>query len=225
MEILRTCFRPLLSFFWVIIVLLYFERSCVSLVNYYFYIPQNHGWSGKKIQPIAFLCNVYSTTFCICFILPYLNRWARLLKQQLVITFHHLPAKENFRFPFLFAPTKWKFSVSSIFSVRGVYVFVCIYIYIYIYLLFIFMSLFIFIFIVIFIFIIICCHPTENEKRKPMGFSLIRWPFAHRTNRFVVCPFVDEETKGTYPFANGLIGLNLLNRLAHLCVFENLNKY
>jgi hypothetical protein len=28
--------------------------------------------------------------------------------------------------------------------------------------------------------------------------------------KFVVCPFVDEETNGSYPFANGL------NELAHL---------
>jgi hypothetical protein len=31
---------------------------------------------------------------------------------------------------------------------------------------------------------------------------------------FVVCPFVDEETNGSYPFANGLYGLN---ELVHLC--------
>jgi hypothetical protein len=29
----------------------------------------------------------------------------------------------------------------------------------------------------------------------------------------VICPFLDEETKGSYPFANGLNGLN---GLAHL---------
>ncbi len=26
--------------------------------------------------------------------------------------------------------------------------------------------------------------------------------------KFVVCPFVDEETNGRFPFANGLTGLN-----------------
>jgi hypothetical protein len=31
--------------------------------------------------------------------------------------------------------------------------------------------------------------------------------------KFVICPFLDEETKGSYPFANGLNGLN---GLAHL---------
>jgi hypothetical protein len=30
--------------------------------------------------------------------------------------------------------------------------------------------------------------------------------------KFVVCPFVDEETNGSYPFANGL------NALSHLCL-------
>jgi hypothetical protein len=43
--------------------------------------------------------------------------------------------------------------------------------------------------------------------------------------KFFVCPFVDEETNGSYPFANGLnglSGLNGLNRLtglAHLCTY------
>jgi hypothetical protein len=35
-------------------------------------------------------------------------------------------------------------------------------------------------------------------------YSLCQW-------KFVVCPFVDKLTNGTYPFANGL------NGLAHLC--------
>jgi hypothetical protein len=32
--------------------------------------------------------------------------------------------------------------------------------------------------------------------------------------KFVVCSFVYEETNGTYPFGNGLDGLN---GLAHVC--------
>jgi hypothetical protein len=61
-------------------------------------------------------------------------------------------------------------------------------------------------------------HQMENEKRKPRRFSLIRLPFAHRAkNCFSFCPFIDEETNGSYPFANGLNGLNGLNILAHLC--------
>jgi hypothetical protein len=34
--------------------------------------------------------------------------------------------------------------------------------------------------------------------------------------KFVVCHFVDEETSGRYPFANGL---NWLNGLARLCLY------
>jgi hypothetical protein len=46
------------------------------------------------------------------------------------------------------------------------------------------------------------------------NFSLIRILFAHRANgKFLLCPFVDEETDGSYPFANGVKGLNVL---AHL---------
>jgi hypothetical protein len=39
--------------------------------------------------------------------------------------------------------------------------------------------------------------------------------------KFVVCPFVDEETNGSYPFVNGqngFNGLNGLNGFAHLCI-------
>jgi hypothetical protein len=43
----------------------------------------------------------------------------------------------------------------------------------------------------------------SNGKQKPKQFSLIRLPFAHQ----VVCPYVDEETDGSYPFANRLNGL------------------
>jgi hypothetical protein len=39
-------------------------------------------------------------------------------------------------------------------------------------------------------------------------YSLCKW-------KFVVCPFVDEETKESYPFANRIKGLN---ELAHLCL-------
>jgi hypothetical protein len=31
--------------------------------------------------------------------------------------------------------------------------------------------------------------------------------------KFVICPFVDEEKNGHYPFANGL------NKLTHPCLF------
>ncbi len=36
--------------------------------------------------------------------------------------------------------------------------------------------------------------------------------------KFVVCHFVDEETSGRYPFANGLNGLNGLARLCLLYI-------
>ncbi len=47
---------------------------------------------------------------------------------------------------------------------------------------------------------------VSNGKQKPRQFPLIRLPFVHRAN-FVVSPFVDKETNGSYPFANGLNGL------------------
>ncbi len=53
-------------------------------------------------------------------------------------------------------------------------------------------------------------YQTENGKRKPTRFSLIRLPSAHRAN--IVCPFVDEGKNGSYPLANGLNGLD------HLCL-------
>jgi hypothetical protein len=44
-----------------------------------------------------------------------------------------------------------------------------------------------------------------HRKQEPMRFPLIRLPFAYRAKKwkFVVCPFVDEETNGNYLFANG----------------------
>jgi hypothetical protein len=47
---------------------------------------------------------------------------------------------------------------------------------------------------------------TENGKRKPGRFSLIGLPFAHPAN-------------GSYPFANGLNGLNGLAHL-EICTVE-----
>jgi hypothetical protein len=47
---------------------------------------------------------------------------------------------------------------------------------------------------------------TSNGKRKPRRFSLIHLPLVDRSckRKFVVCPFVEEEINGSYPFANGL---------------------
>jgi hypothetical protein len=58
-------------------------------------------------------------------------------------------------------------------------------------------------------------HQTEKTEARAIFLNLFtvcsscKW-------KFVVCPFVDEETDGIYPFANGLNGLN---GLAHLCIF------
>jgi hypothetical protein len=43
--------------------------------------------------------------------------------------------------------------------------------------------------------------------------------------KIVVCSFVDEQTNGTYPLANGLNGENGLNRLAQLCSQVNICQY
>jgi hypothetical protein len=45
-----------------------------------------------------------------------------------------------------------------------------------------------------------------NRAQKHRRFSLISLPY-------IVCLFVDEETNGSYPLANGL------NGLAHLCAY------
>jgi hypothetical protein len=56
---------------------------------------------------------------------------------------------------------------------------------------------------------------TSIEKRKPRRFSLHPFTVCSSCKRkFVVCLFVDKETNGSYPFANGLDGLN---GFAHLC--------
>jgi hypothetical protein len=50
-----------------------------------------------------------------------------------------------------------------------------------------------------------------KRKTKPRRFSLIRSPFAYcadRSLKFVFCPFVDKEINRSYPFANGLNGVN-----------------
>ncbi len=67
--------------------------------------------------------------------------------------------------------------------------------------------------------------PFAANKRK-FSFSVFRLKQTNGTNekrqlpfsvcspckrKFVVCPFVDEETNGNYPFANGLNRLNGIN--------------
>ncbi len=57
---------------------------------------------------------------------------------------------------------------------------------------------------------------TENRKWKPRQFSLTSLLFALHVNWSFICPFVDEETNGSYLFANGLNRQNEPDRLAHL---------
>ncbi len=49
------------------------------------------------------------------------------------------------------------------------------------------------------------------ENGSPGDFPLLFTVCSQCKRKFVVCQFVDEETSGNYPFANGL------NGLAHLC--------
>jgi hypothetical protein len=54
----------------------------------------------------------------------------------------------------------------------------------------------------------------SDMKRKtgnPGDFSNPFNIFSSGKRKIVICPFVDEETNGSYPFANGL------NKLAHIC--------
>jgi hypothetical protein len=60
---------------------------------------------------------------------------------------------------------------------------------------------------------------VSNRKRKPRQFSLFRLPFAHRPQKLIVGPFVDKETNGSYPSANGRTKQSTvygLNGLSHL---------
>ncbi len=60
-------------------------------------------------------------------------------------------------------------------------------------------------------------NQTENRKRK---LAIFLNPFTiclPCKQKFVICPFVDEETNGSYPFANGL---NRLNGHTHLCLLH-----
>ncbi len=63
-------------------------------------------------------------------------------------------------------------------------------------------------------------HQMENRKRKPRWFSLTRLPFAHRANGSL-SKFVDEETNGSYLFANRLNGLI---RFAYLWLYTYLKS-
>ncbi len=61
-----------------------------------------------------------------------------------------------------------------------------------------------------------------KQKTEAMGFFLN--PFtvcSYYKRKFVTCPFADKGTNGSYPFANGLNGLN---GLAHLLINVNVAR-
>ncbi len=93
------------------------------------------------------------------------------------------PRKTNFRFPFAANKEILSSSFSSVFSV-------CVY-------------------ILIFIFIFICCRSKWKMENRSSGDFLNPFTVCSPCKwKFVICPFVDEETKGSYPFANEQNGLN-----------------
>jgi hypothetical protein len=58
---------------------------------------------------------------------------------------------------------------------------------------------------------------ASNRKRKTEAQAIFLNPFTFCSSckqKFVICPFVNEETNRSYPFAHGL---NRLNGLAYLC--------
>ncbi len=61
-------------------------------------------------------------------------------------------------------------------------------------------------------------------KTKAMAISLTVYRSLCK-RKFVVCPFLNEETNGSYPFANGLHRLNELNRLNGLAQLCSIRKF
>ncbi len=99
----------------------------------------------------------------------------------------------HFHFPFAANKRKLLFSISS---VSCIYIYTSTYIYIFLYVNF------------------ICCR----LKRKMEAQAIFPYIFIVCSSckwlKFVVCPFVYEETNGSYSLANRV---NRLNGLAHLC--------
>jgi hypothetical protein len=67
-------------------------------------------------------------------------------------------------------------------------------------------------------------HGHGDIKRKTQNAQAIFLnPFnvcsSNKCN-FVVCLFVEEETNGSYPFANGLNGLNGLAHLQYIYIYR-----
>jgi hypothetical protein len=86
------------------------------------------------------------------------------------------------------------------------YRYMCIYIYIFT------------IYIYIYINIYLCFHYKRKSEAQAIFLNLFTVCSSCK-RKFVVCPFVYEETNGSYPFASGLNGLN---GLAHLCLIRML---
>ncbi len=61
----------------------------------------------------------------------------------------------------------------------------------------------------------ICCHFTRKTEAMAIFLHLFSVCSSYK-RKFVVCPFVDEETNGSYLFSNGLNGINGLARLWYL---------
>jgi hypothetical protein len=79
------------------------------------------------------------------------------------------------------------------------------------------------VFIFIFIVIFICCRFKQKTEVQVIFLS----PFTICSSckrKYVVCLFVDEETNGSYPFANEISGLNRLNGLNGLVHLELLDS-
>jgi hypothetical protein len=60
---------------------------------------------------------------------------------------------------------------------------------------------------------------TSNRKRKTEAQAIFLNPFTFYSlckRKFVICPFVNEETNRSYPFAHGFIGFIGLNGHAYL---------
>jgi hypothetical protein len=90
----------------------------------------------------------------------------------------------------------------------SMYMYLCRYIYFYLY---ISMSIYIYIYINILIFMYICCRFKRKTEAKAIFDPLTVCSF--RKRKFFFFLFVYEVTSRSYPFANGLNGLN---GLAHL---------
>ncbi len=63
------------------------------------------------------------------------------------------------------------------------------------------------------------CHFKRKTEVQTFFFNPFTVCSLHK-RKYFVCPFVDEETNGSYLFANRLNGQNGLNGLAHL-QYEN----